>query len=194
MKILTAQIIATAVGAKGYPNTGLPEVAFLGRSNVGKSSLINALCNKKGLAKKSQTPGKTRTLNFYLVNDFIVLTDLPGYGYARASLGEIKKMGVMAENYLQKRETLKGAVLLIDARHRLLESDKMMFDYLTANNIKTIVALTKIDKLNKGELLKNAAAVKTALGGSPINICLLSSVNKTGVDELWDRLSQLVCL
>lgn len=191
MKIISAEIIACCVGAKGYPDAGLPEIAFLGRSNVGKSSLINALCNKKGLAKKSSTPGKTRTLNFYLVNNALIFVDLPGYGYARASMGEIKKMGVMADNYLKKRQTLKGAVLLIDARRRPLESDELMFDYLTRANIKTAVALTKTDKLNKGELLRNSAQIKAALNAAPERFYLTSSAAKTGVIELWEGILSL---
>jgi len=148
MKILTSEFLFSAVKQSSLPRDGLPEIAFLGRSNVGKSSLINRLLNRKRLAQTSKSPGKTRTLNFFLVNGELLFVDLPGYGYARVSKTEHASWRKMAEGYLGNREPLCCALLLIDIRHRPTELDRHMMNWLSYSGLRTVVVTTKADKLS----------------------------------------------
>lgn len=154
MIVKDCSFIISAVTSSQYPAGDLPEVAFSGRSNVGKSSLINSLLNRKKLVKVSSTPGKTRTINFFIVNNEIMLVDLPGYGYAAVSKQEKIKWSAMIEDYLMKRNNLKTVVLLVDIRHKPTNDDKIMYDYIKHYKQKVIVVATKLDKINRNALNK----------------------------------------
>ena len=147
MKINSADLIVSAVRRSQYPTDNLPEFLLVGRSNVGKSSFINTICNRKKLARISSTPGKTRNLNFYLVNESFYLVDVPGYGFAQVSKKEQKKFGLMIEDYLQNRENLKRVYLLIDFRHKPSEDDLLMYKFLKYYNLPVTVVATKTDKV-----------------------------------------------
>ena len=163
MKITSADFIVSGTKIAHFPTDNLPEVLFCGRSNVGKSSFINALVNRKALARTSSNPGKTQTVNFYLVNKTFYLVDVPGYGYARVSKGLKEQFGQMIEEYLTKRETLKRAFLLVDYRHEPTSDDCLMYEFLKAYNIKVCVIATKMDKLKNSELVKNKKAILNKL-------------------------------
>lgn len=154
MKINTAEFVTSAVGKSGYPKNILPEVAVVGRSNVGKSSLINYILHRKKLAKVSGTPGKTRQINYFIINNSFYLVDLPGYGYAQAPLSEQAKWRKFIEEYFIENPNIKLLLQLIDIRHEFKNSDKVMIDFLKANNIPYVIILTKSDKLNTTELNK----------------------------------------
>ena len=140
------------------PDTELPEVAFAGKSNVGKSSLINALMNRKALARTSASPGKTQTINFYNINDAMYLVDLPGYGYAKVSQSVKEQWGKLIERYLQKSKQLKAVFLLIDIRHDPSANDKMMYDWIVHNGYQPIIIATKVDKLKRSQVQKHVKA------------------------------------
>ena len=184
-----------AVGVKfeQYPSDNKPEIAFAGKSNVGKSTLINAMLNRKALARTSSQPGKTRTINFYNVNDEIYVVDLPGYGYAKASKTEIQKWGNMIESYLQKRQCLVGIILLIDIRHEPGKNDIMMYDWLKHYGYNIIIAATKSDKLNRSQIPKHLSVIKKTLGLSEQDkLIAFSGTAKTGVSELWSEIDKLL--
>ena len=141
------------------PDTGLPEVAFAGKSNVGKSSLINGLMNRKALARTSAQPGKTQTINFYKINDELDLVDLPGYGYARVTPAEKEKWGKMIENYLHTSHNLKAVFLLIDIRHDPSANDRQMYEWILHNGYEPIIIATKLDKLKRSQVQKNLKAI-----------------------------------
>ena len=145
------------------PDTELPEVAFAGKSNVGKSSLINALMNRKALARTSASPGKTQTINFYNINDAMYLVDLPGYGYAKVSQSVKEQWGKLIERYLQKSKQLKAVFLLIDIRHDPSANDKMMYDWIVHNGYQPIIIATKVDKLKRSQVQKHVKALKQGL-------------------------------
>ena len=149
MKITKAEIVISAVSEKQYPDDYLPEIALAGRSNVGKSSFINKLINRKNLARTSSKPGKTQTLNFYRINDAFHFVDVPGYGYAKVSKREREKWGKMMEEYFTKRSTLKLAILVVDIRHKPTNDDVMMYDFLKYYDMKVLVIATKLDKIPK---------------------------------------------
>lgn len=194
MIIRKADIDAVAVAPAQYPDKGYPEVAFAGRSNVGKSSLINSMVNRKALARISSTPGKTRTINFYNINDELYMVDLPGYGYAKVSREEKQKWGEMIEGYLTKREMLKLVVLLIDIRHEPTQDDKLMFQWMKATGNQTVVVATKADKLSKNQMFKSIALIKKSLQLEKEDIFLsFSSETKAGREELWEII-QRVCI
>lgn len=177
----------TAVKKSQYPDNGLPEIAFAGKSNVGKSSLINAMLGRKALARTSQNPGKTRTINFYIVENRLYFVDLPGYGYAKAPKSEIEKWGVMIDEYLLEREELKAIILLADARHEAGKNDIMMLEYLRHYGYKIIIAATKCDKISRNKLPSYIKALKNSLGLQPGEILIpFSAVTKAGRDELWE--------
>ncbi|SEF84766.1 GTP-binding protein [Caloramator fervidus] len=185
MKIRKAELEKVAVSPDQYPTTGRPEIALAGRSNVGKSSLINTLVNIRGLARTSSSPGKTRTINFYNINNDFYLVDLPGYGYAKVSKEERKKWGKMIEEYLNNREELKLIVLLVDSRHQPTEDDKLMLNYIRHSGKKLVVVATKIDKLSNNELFKNINMIKKELNLTEEDIFIpFSSVKRTGRDKL----------
>ncbi|CCJ33886.1 MULTISPECIES: ribosome biogenesis GTP-binding protein YihA/YsxC [Caloramator] len=186
MKIKKAELEKVAVFPYQYPNTGRPEIALAGRSNVGKSSLINTLVNIKSLARTSSSPGKTRTINFFNINDSFYLVDLPGYGYAKVSKEEKKKWGKMIEDYLNGREELKLIALLVDSRHAPTEDDKLMLNFIRHSGKKLVVIATKIDKLSRSELIKNINMLKRELQLTDQDYFIpFSSLKKIGKEELW---------
>ena len=175
------------------PDTELPEVAFAGKSNVGKSSLINALMNRKALARTSASPGKTQTINFYNINDCMYLVDLPGYGYANASPAVKAKWGKMIEKYLRKSANLKQVFLLVDIRHDPSENDKMMYDWIVDNGFRPVIITTKLDKLKRSQVAKHVKAVRMGLGLREDDILIpFSSETKQGLDELWETVESYV--
>lgn len=163
MKITGAEFVISAVKASDYPAGGLPEVALAGRSNVGKSSLLNKLVNRRGLARTSNTPGRTRLINFFLINGLFYLVDLPGYGYAKVAARERENWGKMIEKYLLKRENLKGVLLLIDSRHPPTVLDRLACDWLKNYHIPVAVAATKADKLSKVRLQRSLQTIRMEL-------------------------------
>ena len=173
------------------PKNERMEVAFAGKSNVGKSSMINALMNRKALARTSSQPGKTQTINFYNVNSEVYLVDLPGYGYAKVSQSEKEKWGKLIENYLHKSPMLKAVFLLIDIRHDPSANDKMMYDWIVANGYHPVIIATKLDKLKRSQIPKHVKAVRTGLGLEKDDILIpVSSQTKQGIPELWETIEQ----
>ena len=174
------------------PQTGRPEVAFAGKSNVGKSSLINGLLNRKALARTSSQPGITQTINFYNVNESIYLVDLPGYGYAKVAQSEKEKWGKMIEKYLHTSKDLKAVFLLIDIRHEPSANDKMMYDWIVHSGYEPIIIATKLDKLKRSQVQKSIKMIKEGLNlrlGS--SIFLFSAETKQGRDEIWAKIDEL---
>ena len=171
------------------PDTEFPEVAFAGKSNVGKSSLINALMNRKSYARTSSQPGKTQTINFYNINDAMYLVDLPGYGYANASPAVKAKWGKMIEKYLRQSANLKQVFLLVDIRHDPSENDKMMYNWIVDNGFSPVIIATKLDKLKRSQIAKHVKAVRAGLGLKEDDILIpFSSQTKQGLDELWNTI------
>ena len=171
------------------PDTEFPEVAFAGKSNVGKSSLINALMNRKSYARTSSQPGKTQTINFYNINDSMYLVDLPGYGYANASPAVKAKWGKMIEKYLRQSANLKQVFLLVDIRHDPSENDKMMYNWIVDNGFRPGIIATKLDKLKRSQIAKHVKAVRAGLGLKEDDILIpFSSQTKQGLDELWNTI------
>ncbi len=169
-----------------------PEFAFAGKSNVGKSSLINALMNRKALARTSAQPGKTQTINFYNVNDALYYVDLPGYGYAKVSQSEKEKWGKMIENYLNKSKMLKCVFLLIDIRHEPSANDKMMYDWIIYNGFRPVIIATKLDKINRSQIQKHVKMLRNGLGMEKSDILLpFSSLTKQGREEIWDLIEKI---
>ena len=168
-----------------FPKNDKPEVAFAGKSNVGKSSLINALMNRKALARTSSQPGKTQTINFYNINDVMYLVDLPGYGYANASEAVKAQWGKMIERYLKKSEALKQVFLLIDIRHEPSKNDREMYDWIIYNGYQPVVIATKLDKIKRSQLDKQLKIIRNTLGMSSENILIpFSAETKQGRDEI----------
>ena len=189
MIIKKSEFIISAVKRQQYPVTGLSEVAFVGRSNVGKSSIINALTNRRKLAKVSQTPGKTRLINFFLINDGFYLVDLPGYGYAKVSKKEKESWGKSIETYLTDRNELKRVVLLVDSRHKPTADDIMMHNWIKHFGYDEVVVATKSDKLSNNELAKSKKIIKETLQLTDEDtLCFFSSLNKKGAEQLNDVL------
>lgn len=175
------------------PVNTLPEVAFAGRSNVGKSSLINSLMKRKSLARTSAKPGKTQTLNFYNINGEIYLVDLPGYGYAKVSKSEAEKWGVMIENYLTGSEMLRAVFLLVDMRHEATEQDRQMLEWIEYLELQPIIIATKSDKIKASVRKKQEALVRESLGASEDTIFVpYSSVTMEGREEIWDFMDQVI--
>jgi GTP-binding protein len=175
------------------PQNTLPEVAFAGKSNVGKSSLINALMNRKSLARTSAQPGKTQTINFYNVNEQLYLVDLPGYGYAKVSETEKKKWGKMIEKYLHSSKQLRTVFLLIDIRHDPSANDKMMYDWIVFQGYQPMIIATKADKIKRSQLPKQIKAIKEGLGVKVgTKIFPFSAVSKQGRDEIWEFVEELL--
>lgn len=169
------------------PENDKPEIAFAGKSNVGKSSLINALMNRKSLARISATPGKTQTINFYNINREIYLVDLPGYGYAKVSEKEKEAWGKMIERYLHKSTMPKAVFLLIDIRHDPSKNDKMMYDWILHQGYEPVIIATKLDKLKKSQVAKQLKAIRTGLGlVSGTTVIPFSAKTKQGRDEIWE--------
>ena len=169
------------------PENTLPEVAFAGKSNVGKSSLINALMNRKSLARTSAQPGKTQTINFYNINDELYFVDLPGYGYAKVSVEVKAKWGKMIERYLRKSPVLRCVFLLIDIRHEPSENDRMMYDWIVANGYHPVIIATKLDKLKRSQVAKQIKVLRQGLGMEKDDILIpFSAETKQGRDEIWE--------
>lgn len=163
------------------------EVAFAGKSNVGKSSLINALMNRKALARTSSQPGKTQTINFYNVNDAMYLVDLPGYGYAKVAQSEKEKWGRLIERYLQKSEMLKAVFLLVDIRHEPSANDKLMYEWMTYNGYEPLIIATKLDKIKRSQIQKQVKQIRIGLGMKPGSAVIpFSAETKQGREEIWD--------
>ena len=190
IKIKNSDFVISAVKKEQYPITGLPEIAFVGRSNVGKSSIINALTNRKKLAKVSQTPGKTRLINFFIINgDEFYLVDSPGYGYAKVSKTEKASWGKTIETYLNGRQELKRVVLLVDSRHKPTADDIQMHEWIKFYGYDEVVIATKSDKLSNNELRKSEKVIRETLNlGKEDKLYFFSSLNKKGKDELVDNL------
>jgi len=191
MKITNSEFIISAVKPQQYPVDNRVEFAFVGRSNVGKSSLINTITNRKKLVKVSGTPGKTRLVNFFLINNEFYFVDLPGYGYAKVSKSEQAKWGTMMEMYLLNRKPLKKIVLLVDSRHKPTADDIMMYDWVKHYGSKVIVIATKEDKLKRNEVKKSVKLIRETLGmPDDEKLILFSSLKKVGIDTLLDELEK----
>lgn len=189
MIIKQSEFIISAVKKEQYPIDNRVEIAFVGRSNVGKSSIINALTNRRKLAKVSQTPGKTRLINFFLINNDFYLVDLPGYGYAKVSKKEKESWGKTIEMYLHGRDELKRVVLLVDARHKPTADDILMHDWIKHYGYDATVVATKSDKLSNNDLRKSEKIIKETLKITPEDkFYFFSSLNKKGKDQLIDNL------
>lgn len=175
------------------PKNTKPEIAFAGKSNVGKSSLINALMNRKSLARTSGQPGKTQTINFYNVNDAMYLTDLPGYGFAKVSQTEKEKWGKMIENYLNTSKQLRAVFLLIDIRHDPSANDKMMYDWMVYQGFHPIIIATKLDKIKRSQIQKQVKAIRIGLNVEPETVIIpFSAQTKQGRDEIWALMDEIL--
>jgi len=175
------------------PDTIYPEVAFAGKSNVGKSSLINALMNRKSLARTSAQPGKTQTINFYNINDALYFVDLPGYGYARTSEQVKAQWGKMIEDYLHKSKQLKLVFLLIDIRHAPSENDRIMYEWICSNGYQPIIIATKLDKINRSQIQKQVKLIRTTLGAHKDTVIIpFSAATKQGREEIYELLDGLL--
>nr|WP_314631357.1 ribosome biogenesis GTP-binding protein YihA/YsxC [uncultured Mogibacterium sp.] len=193
MQINKSELEAVAVKSVQYPEPGVPEIAFAGRSNVGKSSLLNLLTRRKNLARVSGSPGKTRTINFYRINDEFRIVDLPGYGYARVSKSESEKWGAMMEGYLENREGLLKVIQLVDIRHKPSAQDVQMYDYLRYFNLDGIVVATKSDKVSSNQRSKNISEIRKTLGMSKSDkIIAVSALKKSGHEALLDEINKLL--
>ena len=186
--------LETVIGVTSkIPQNELPEIAFAGKSNVGKSSLINALMNRKSLARTSSQPGKTQTINFYNINDALYFVDLPGYGYAKVSQQEKEKWGKMIERYLHQSNVLKAVFLLIDIRHDPSANDKTMYEWILANGFHPIIIATKADKINRSQLQKQIKAVRQGLGAGKDTVVLpFSAQTKQGREEIYEVIDRLM--
>ncbi len=193
MEVKNSSLAAVGTNFSQYPQDGRPEIAFAGKSNVGKSTLINAMLGRRALARTSSQPGKTRTINFYDVNGVMYAVDLPGYGYAKAPKTEIARWSKMIEEYLQKREELKAIILLIDIRHEPGKNDVMMYEWLKHYGYDIIIAATKSDKLNRSQIPKQLSVIRKTLGLSAGDVLIpFSGEKKTGVDELWAEMERFL--
>lgn len=186
MKITNAEIVISAVSPKQYPEDRLPEIALAGRSNVGKSSFINNLINRKNLARTSSKPGKTQTLNFYRLNDRFYFVDVPGYGYAKVSKKEREKWGRMMETYFEERDTLKAVVLITDVRHEPTAADVQMYDFLKYYELPILVVATKLDKVPKNKRTSHLKRTRETLEMEPEDDLLpFSAETGDGKEEAW---------
>lgn len=184
MNYRKAAFLCSYVNTNDLPDDDRPEVAFAGRSNVGKSSLINTLIGRKGLAKTSSTPGKTRMLNYYCIDEAMYLVDLPGYGYARVSQAEKKRWGQLIENYLTTRESLKGVIQLVDIRHAPSVDDVMMWQFLAQIQVPAVVVANKADKISRGQWAKHEKVIRDTLGLGQGKIILFSTETRQGMEEV----------
>lgn len=193
MKVTEARFVKSAMDPKDYPRDRRPEVAFVGRSNVGKSSLLNVLLNKKGLAKTSGTPGKTQTLNFFDVNGKIYFVDLPGYGFAKVPLSVKEHWNRVMGDYLRERDMLRMVVLLVDARHKPTELDQQMLTMLEEAEVPTLITATKFDKLKQTERRKNLKRIRETFGlDEDAMVVPFSATTGDGKEELWGIVDEVV--
>lgn len=190
MNLNNVALLVSAVGKRQYPQSDLPEIAFAGRSNVGKSSLINKMLNRKKLARVSASPGKTATINFYDIDKKLIFVDLPGYGFAKVSKQEQKKWGLMIDEYLNSREQLAQVVLLVDMRHKPTADDVMMFNWITESGFEPFVIATKKDKVKPSQRDDALNLIKETLGTD--RVIPFSSEKGDGVDEVWSLFRQMI--
>ena len=188
VKILDVKLTISAVRKSQFPTDLKPEFLLVGRSNVGKSSFINTLINRKNFARTSANPGKTQTLNYYLINDTFYLVDAPGYGYARVNKQLKEKFGLIMEDYLEGRENLKKVFMLIDFRHKPTEDDVMMYKYLKHYNIPVAIVCTKVDKVTKNASAKQINVITKTLEVTKEELILFSSVTKAGKQDAYSRI------
>lgn len=189
MKVTKAELAHVAVKPDQYPTSQLPEIALSGRSNVGKSSFINKMINRKALARTSQRPGKTQTLNFYEINEQLYFVDVPGYGYAKVPKSEREAWGRMIETYLESRSQLKAVVQIIDVRHPPTSDDKMMYNWLKHFEIPVIVVATKCDKIPKGKWQKHLKVIEKDLQKEKTDpLLLFSSETAYGKEQIWNTI------
>lgn len=193
MIIRKAELLITAAKKEQYPETIVPEIAFSGKSNVGKSSMINALLNRRSLARTSSQPGKTQTINFYNINDLLNFVDLPGYGYAKVSKQEKDKWGGMVETYLKGRSQLKEVILLVDIRHEPGKNDQQMYEWIKSFGFSGYIIATKADKLSRSQQMKSIAVIKKCLDIKQNDLILsFSSSSKAGVEDVWELFENIL--
>ena len=192
MIIKTSDFYKSATAPQGYPTDNLPEVAFAGKSNVGKSSLLNTILNRRKLARISRTPGRTQLINYFIINNSYYFVDLPGYGYSKVSKDTSKGWGAMMETYFKKSANLKCVVLILDVRRLITEEDYLLIKFFNSLAIPIIYALTKTDKLSNNELFKQKQELKKILGDffSEERFVMFSSLKKTGVTEMLDKIGK----
>ncbi|WP_125590679.1 ribosome biogenesis GTP-binding protein YihA/YsxC [Companilactobacillus jidongensis] len=187
MQVNNVSMNMSAVSSRQYPDEGYPEIALLGRSNVGKSSLINTLINRKSFARTSSTPGKTQTLNFYNIEEQLYLVDVPGYGFAKVSKKQREEFGVMIEEYLTTRHVLKGVIILVDGRHEPSEDDISMYQFVSYYHIPTLIVATKMDKTKRNQWNKTISQVTKSMQlNQTDDLQLFSAETKFGKEEVWN--------
>ncbi len=192
MIVKHTEFIKSATKPAHYPEETLSEIAFAGRSNVGKSSLINVLVNRKNLVRTSNTPGRTQLINFFRINNSFTFVDLPGYGFAKVPLAVKKEWGPMIESYLSRRENLRGVVLILDIRRIPSDEDLQMLQWLRARGIPPIVVVTKCDKLSKNQRAKQVAVIAREIRMAASELLLFSALSREGLDPIWERIGELV--
>lgn len=192
VKILDVKLTISAVRQSQFPEDNKDEFLLVGRSNVGKSSFINTLINRKNFARTSSKPGKTQTLNFYLINDFFYLVDAPGYGFAKVNKQLKNKFGLIMESYLENRENLKMVFMLIDFRHKPTEDDVLMYNYLKHYNIPVTLVCTKVDKVSKNSHQKQINQITKTLNITKEDLVLFSSITKMGRQEIYNKLIDIL--
>ncbi len=192
MIVKSAEFVKSATKPAHYPPAELPEIAFAGRSNVGKSSLINTILNRRNLVRTSRTPGRTQLINFFLVNGTFTLVDLPGYGFAQVPLAVKKEWGPMMETYLSRRENLKGVVLILDIRRTPTAEDRQMLEWLRAYGIPPILVVTKCDKVSKNERARQAALIASSLQMDKRELSFFSALSREGAEGVWERIEAVL--
>ena len=190
MKIVSAEFVKSAFNKQQWVSDGRPEIAFLGRSNVGKSSLLNSLLGRKGLARTSNTPGRTQSINYFLINDSFYFVDLPGYGFARVSKAKRADWGEMARDYLDECRSLVLSIHLVDSRHEPTSLDIQLNEWLVQKGLSFIVVATKADKLSGNQLPKQLKVIRSTLSGS--DVIAYSSISKKGRDDVWNEIAKVV--
>jgi GTP-binding protein len=192
--VKTAEFITSATRPPHYPPGEMPEIAFAGRSNVGKSSLINVLLNRKNLVRTSSTPGRTQLINFFLVNGEFMLVDLPGYGFAKVPLAVKKQWGPMMETYLSSRDNLRVVVLILDIRRVPTAEDRQMLEWLRAYSVPPLLVVTKCDKVSKNERARQAALIARTLEVEKSELHFFSALSKEGKDAVWQQIERLLAM
>lgn len=192
MHVKSTTFVKSAVKPGQYPDGDLPEIAFAGRSNVGKSSLVNVLVNRKNLVRTSSTPGRTQLINFFDVNNQFTLVDLPGYGFAKVPLSVKKEWGPMVETYLATRDNLRGVVLILDVRRMPGPEDQQMLQWLRAYNVPSVLVVTKCDKVSKNERASQSVVIARILGVERSELNFFSALTKDGRDAIWEKLEALL--